>query len=77
MQQMLPRMALTGFDHTMFFLTGLQKYGKDFNGEKGQSAVKAVQTPLSFERIGNGGLRNRTLLMVNYQPEQRISVISK
>jgi hypothetical protein len=77
MQQMLPRMALTGFDHTMFFLTGLQKYGKDFNGEKGQSAVKAVQTPLTFERIGNGGLRNRTLLMVNYQPEQRISVISK
>jgi len=75
MQQMLPRMALTGFDHAMFFLSGLNQYGKDFNGEKGQSAYKAVQTPLVFERIGNGGLRNRTLLLVNYQPSQQTVLI--
>jgi len=77
MIQMLPRMALTGFDHAMFFLSGLAQHGKAFNGEAGQSRVQPVQTPLLFERIGNGGLRNRTLLFVNYQQGQRINVIEK
>ena len=74
---MLPRFAMTGFDHAMFFLTGLEKMGKAFNGENGQSRVQPVQTPLTFERIGNGGLRNRTLLLVNYKPEQRVELINK
>lgn len=77
MIQMLPRFAMTGFDHAMFFLTGLEKMGKAFNGENGQSRVQPVQTPLTFERIGNGGLRNRTLLLVNYKPEQRVELINK
>ena len=77
MIQMLPRMALTGFDHAMFFLSGLSQFGKAFTGEAGQSPVKPVQTPLLFERIGNGGLRNRTLLFVNYQPGLRLNVIEK
>lgn len=77
MIQMLPRFAMTGFDHAMFFLTGLENMGKAFNGENGQSRVQPVQTPLRFERIGNGGLRNRTLLLVNYQPPQRVEVINK
>lgn len=77
MQQMLPRFALTGFDHAMFFLQGMNRLGKDFNGEVGQSTVKAVQTPLHFERIGNGGLRNRTLMLVHYLPEQRVELINR
>ena len=77
MIQMLPRFAMTGFDHAMFFLSGLADMGKAFNGENGQSRVQPVQTPLLFERIGNGGLRNRTLLLVNYQPGQRVALINK
>lgn len=77
MQQMLPRFALTGFDHAMFFLSGLQQHGKNFNGEKGQSAETPVQTPLCFERIGNGGLRNRTLMLVHYKPSQSIELLKK
>lgn len=77
MMLMLPRMALTGFDHTMFFLTGLAELGKAFNGEAGQSFVQSVQSPLLFERIGNGGLRNRMLLLVHYQPGQRVELIKK
>lgn len=77
MQQILPRFALTGFDHAMFFLKGLNSLGKEFDGEAGQSSVKAVQTPLRFERIGNGGMRNRTLLLVHYQPDQRVEIINK
>jgi hypothetical protein len=77
MIQMLPRFAMTGFDHAMFFLSGLADMGKAFNGENGQSRVQPVQTPLLFERIGNGGFRNHTLLLVNYQPGQRVAVINK
>ena len=77
MQQMLPRFALTGFDHTMFFVKGLDRMGKDFNGEVGQLTITPVQTPLRFERIGNGGLRNRTLMLVHYLPEQRVELINK
>ena len=77
MQQKLPRFALTGFDHAMFFISGLQQHGKNFNGEKGQSVETPVQTPLCFERIGNGGLRNRTLLLVHYKPTQTIEIINK
>ena len=77
MQQMLPRFALTGFDHAVFFLKGLETMGSAFDGETAPSAVTPVQTPLRFERIANGGLRNRTLLLVHYQPEQRVELISK
>lgn len=77
MQQMLPRFALTGFDHAMFFLKGLNQHGKAFNGEAGQSDYRAVQTPLRFERIGNGGLRNRTLFLIHYKPEQQVEIIDK
>lgn len=76
MQQLLPRFPLTGFDHAMFFIKGLNRYGKAFNGETGQTSYKAVQTPLRFERIGNGGLRNRTMLFVHYTPEQRVEIIN-
>jgi len=70
-----PRFAITGFDHGMFFLQGFLHHGKDFNGAKGTSDYDPVQTPLWFERIGNGGLRNRCLLFVHYLPEQRVETI--
>lgn len=75
MQQSLPRFALTGFDHAFFFLKGLHKYGKTFNGAAGMFGYPVVQTPLSFERMGNGGLQNHSLLFVHYTPEHRIETI--
>ena len=75
MQNSLPRFAITGFDHAFFFLMGLHSEGRKFLGEK--SNPDYVQTPLQFERYGNGGLRNRTLLFVNYQPGLRLNVIEK
>lgn len=75
MQQSLPRFALTGFDHAYFFLRGLNKYGKTFNGAAGMFGYPPVQTPLQFERYGNGGLRNRTLLFVHYTPEHQVETI--
>ena len=73
MQNSLPRFALTGFDHAYFFLTGLHREGKMFLGEK--SNMEYVQTPLKFERYGNGGLRNHTQLFVHYTPDCRVETI--
>ena len=75
MQKALPRFALTGFDHAYFFLNGLHKYGKDFNGAAGMFGYSPVQTPLVFERMGNGGLQNHSLLFVHYTPEHRVETI--
>ena len=73
MQNSLPRFALTGFDHAYFFLTGLHREGKKFLGDK--SNPEYVQTPLQFERYGNGGLRNHTQLFVHYTPDSRVETI--
>ena len=75
MQNALPRFALTGFDHAYFFLRGLHKYGKTFNGAAGMFGYSPVQTPLVFERLGNGGLQNHSLLFVHYTPEHRVETI--
>lgn len=75
MMSVKPVYALSGFDHTMFFLKGLRKYGKKFTGENGQLKDKAVQTPLQFEHIGNGGYRNRACLLVHYTPDHRIETV--
>ena len=71
----LPRFAITGFDHVYFFLRGLHKYGKFFNGSAGTSSYPHVQTPLVFERYGNGGMRNKTMMFVHYRPDMVIETI--
>ena len=75
MQNSLPRFAITGFDHAYFFLKGLHKYGKSFNGAEGMFGYPPVQTPLKFERYGNGGLRNKTMMFVHYLPEHTVETI--
>ena len=75
MQNSLPRFAITGFDHAYFFLKGLHKYGKSFNGADGMFGYPPVQTPLKFERYGNGGLRNKTMMFIHYQPEHTVETI--
>lgn len=76
MMNALPRFAITGFDHAMFFLQGFHRYGKDFTGAPGLVGYEPAQTPLKFERIGNGGLRNRSLMFIHYLPEQRVEAIT-
>ena len=75
MQNSLPRFAITGFDHAYFFLKGLHKYGKAFNGAEGMFGFPPLQTPLKFERYGNGGLRNRTMMFVHYRPDHTTETI--
>lgn len=66
-QQALPRFAITGYDHAMFFLRGISLYGKQFVGNYSQQCYTALQSPLQFERLGNGGYQNRTFMLVHYK----------
>lgn len=75
MQNYPQRFAVTGFDHAFFFLSGLHQYGKHFTGATGTVDYTPLQTPLHFERIGNGGLQNRSILFVHYTKDNRIETI--
>ena len=75
MQSSLPRFALTGFDQAYFFLRGFHKYGKVFTGAAGMLGYPPVQTPLQFERYGNGGVRNKASLFVHYRPDHIVETI--
>ena len=68
MMNALPRFAITGFDHAYFLLKGLHMYGKNFTGGAGMVGYTPIQTPLHFERIGNGGLKNKSMVFVHYLP---------
>ncbi len=76
MMHALPRFAITGFDHAYYFIKGLHMYGKVFVGPRGVVGYKPIQTPLHFERIGDGRLQNRGLLFVHYTPEHKIETIN-
>ena len=76
MQAYPARFAVTGFDHAYFFIKGLHLYGKPFSGASGTVGYTPIQTPLHFERIGNGGMLNKAILFVHYSPEHRIETIN-
>lgn len=65
MMNAIPRFAITGYDQTMFFLRGMHKYGHEFHGTPSQQdTYKAVQTPLEFQRIPDGGYQNNEFMLV-------------
>ncbi len=76
MMPSLPRFALTGFDHAYFFLRGLHEKGESFNGTPGQISIQAVQTPLKFEKLGDGGYQNRAYMFIHYMPEHQIESVN-
>ena len=76
MQNYHARFAVTGFDHAYFFVKGLHMYGKHFRGASGMVGYTPVQTPLQFERLGDGGMQNRASLFVHYTPDHQIETIN-
>ena len=71
-----PNFALTGFDHAYFFLRGLNKYGKAFDGAEGRFDYDPVQTPLKFVRLGNGGRQNKAYMFVHYKNDRKVEKIT-
>lgn len=70
-----PRFALTGYDHGMFFIGGMLRQGKKFDGSEENTA--ALQTRLRFKKTGaGGGYRNVSLQFVHYNRDNSISIIN-
>lgn len=76
MQAAMPRFAITGYDHAMFFLQGMKKFGRNFAGERTQVGYSAVQTPLNFIKTSNGGYKNKSFLLVHYTFNHQIEAIN-
>ena len=76
MQNYPQRFAAMGFDQAYFMIRGLHLYGKSFSGAAGMVGYTPVQTPLHFERIGNGGMQNRAILFVHYTNDQFVETIN-
>lgn len=77
MLECTPRMGLMGFDHTMYVVRGLHQYGKDFTGSAQQSAYKALQTPLRFKQVNQGGgYQNQTFQLIHFRPDQKLESLT-
>ena len=76
MQPYHQRYAVTGFDQAYFMIKGLHMYGTHFTGASGMVGYIPLQTPLHFERIGNGGMQNRAILFVHYTKDNKIETIN-
>lgn len=75
MMDYIPRFALTGYDHGMYFIKGISKDGANFNGSQENS--EALQTRMHFVRSGiAGGYRNKSFMFVHYNPNRTISTIN-
>lgn len=75
MMDAVPRFAITGYDHAMFFLRGMNAKGKDFDGSAPSGSV--IQTPLRFVRVSKkGGMQNNSFLFVHYNRNKSISTIN-
>jgi hypothetical protein len=72
----LPRFAITGYDHAYFFIRGLHKYGKEFDGAAERFGYSPVQTPLKFEQIPGGGYQNKAYMFIHYMHEQKIEAVN-
>lgn len=73
----LPRMALMGFDHTMYFIKGMVKYGKAYNGSETQNTdYKPIQNRLEFKRLGKGGYKNDNFQVIRFKANETIDSLT-
>ena len=71
-----PRFAITGYDHGMFFIQGIKKYGKNFSGERQQVSYQPVQTPLHFVKTSKGGYKNQSFQLIHYTFNHQIEAVN-
>lgn len=76
MQYAIPRFALTGYDHVSYFCHGLHQYGKNFSGTKAPGGYVALQSPLVFSQVANGGKMNTNFMLIHYKNDRTIESIS-
>lgn len=72
----MPRFAITGYDHAMYFIQGVNKAGKDFDGSKAQVNYQPIQTPLHFVKVSKGGYRNQILQLIHYTFNRQVEAVT-
>lgn len=74
MMDYLPRFAITGYDHGMFFIRGLKAKGRNFDGSLADK--NALQNHLVFGKVAHGGgYQNKGLMFIHYNRDKKISLI--
>lgn len=68
-----PKFGILGYDTGMYFLTALNKYGKNFETRIEKTDANSIQTDFYFQRINNwGGFINKGIYFVNFRPDLSI-----
>lgn len=71
-----PQFGLLGFDCGMFFITQLDKNGRNFVNIP--SKYQGIQNDFNFERVNNwGGFINESLYFIHFSPNNVIEKITK
>ena len=72
-QNTYPQYALLGYDTALYFLTALQRYGKNFETQLNNLNVDTLQFAFHFDRVNNwGGFINTGLYLVYYDTNSRV-----
>lgn len=74
MMEYLPRFAITGYDHGIYFLRGLKLKGNNFDGAIADK--DALQNHMLFRKAASGGgYQNKGLIFIHYNRDKKISLI--
>lgn len=76
MQVAMPRFAITGYDHAMYFIQGVKAHGKNFTGARAQINYQPLQTPLTFKKTLRGGYRNTNFQLIHYTFNHQIESVN-
>ncbi|MGV8963546.1 MAG: PBP1 and LysM peptidoglycan-binding domain-containing protein [Candidatus Saccharimonadaceae bacterium] len=72
-QNTYPQYAMLGYDTALYFLTALQRYGKNFETQLNNVNVDTLQFAFNFDRVNNwGGFINTGLYLVYYDTNSNI-----
>lgn len=68
----IPRFAINGYDQTQFFIRGYKQYGTKFRATSSEVKYKPLQNRFNFERIGQGGYRNKFFQLIHFKVDQTL-----
>jgi ABC-type branched-subunit amino acid transport system substrate-binding protein len=72
-QSSLPFYNFYGYDVSLYFLSALARYGRDFERNLPSHNIKTLQSHFLFERISpQGGFVNNGLFLLLYEPDKSV-----
>ncbi len=74
-QALYPKYGVLGYDVATYMLTKLQQYGTLRGDVAGEPSIATLQTPIRFERQGEGCFVNRGFYLVHFTPDATIEKV--